>query len=109
MGKFVKNPENNEVLRCLTVLVFHLLCDITQGLKSCNESFTSLELCKLTKEYLKEQPTATPGEPIIIDPIITLSSVSEFEGNLETLTLDVIIKVMWNDSRLTMKSEIENE
>lgn len=73
------------------------------ALLSCNESFTKLSLCTLDPYYDKGDAST---EPFVISvSSVTVNAVTEFDDVHHTISLDLILSVVWEDTRLTIKSD----
>ncbi len=91
----------NGHLKILFLVCLSLNLDLCQALKSCNDTVTQLTICKLYPNYDKGR---TNGKPLIIDTFsITLYSVDEVNEDSATLTMSLLLKLEWNDTRLTLK------
>ena len=90
--------------------VFFILIIINQflmcvSLQLCNETLSSLQICTFTEDYMNSFPTQSIKSKSILHQLFTISSVSDFDSKHNTLTIDMIIKMFWNDSRLTIRSD----
>ena len=86
------------------ILQGNILC---LALKTCDNGSFSNELCSLDGSYAKQNPDGSPGNPAKIDQSITFISVTNFDEKESTLGLEVIVKVIWNDTRVFWKPEDE--
>ena len=56
-------------------------------------------ICSLISDYKNYEPL---NKGLQLSQIYTISSISEMNEEKGTITLDVVVKIMWNDTRLTL-------
>ena len=72
------------------------------GLKLCNETVTKLQLCTKNSKYDRG---TTGVYPMNLITSVTLISVSDFNEIKRTMTLNVLVAMVWNDTRLRLINE----
>ena len=77
--------------------------NIVTSLVFCNETVTKLQICQLG-EHDKGQPPWKPGQPLRPLESMTIFSVAEFNEAQNTISLDILLSVWWNDTRISLKS-----
>lgn len=84
-----------------------LFCSVgSYYLKSCNESVSSLQLCKLDPSYAKGQPDYKwTGQPMMMETQVIIHSLTAFDEKSSTITLSVLLTSLWNDTRLSLKAK----
>ena len=88
----------------LTAILF-LIIKTTKALVKCNGTVTKLQLCSLADEYQKGVPPGCKGcKPMSVSSSITVLKIAEMDENQNTITLNVLLSVVWNDTRLTLES-----
>ena len=75
-----------------------------QGLVQCNGTVTKLQLCSLEADY-NAGSTGTGtidfgGYPLPVKTAINVLKIAQFDENHNTVTLNVLLSVIWNDTRL---------
>ena len=98
------------MLISIAILVTTLLLRNVQALVKCNGTVTKLQLCSLAQKY--EQ--GTPIQCKVCDPLKVLTSVTvfkiaELDENKNTITLNALLSVWWNDTRVTLETNHLNE
>lgn len=78
------------------------------ALSSCNEPVDALKLCTNHHQYDRGASPmyqlSKTKQPTPIGSSLTILAVSEFSEDEGTVTLELLISVWWNDSRLSLKS-----
>ena len=95
-------------LKCILVLLFSIRS--TTALVKCNGTVSKLQLCFINDKYDKGY---TPGngvpEPMKMLSSVTVFKIAELDENQNTLTLNLLLSVVWNDSRITLETNDPNE
>ena len=91
----------------LLVIVLQTLCHSGHALVSCNETVSKVRLCSLVPDYKQGLPPA--GKPLELLQSITLFSIAEINEDLSSMTLNVLLAMLWNDSRLSLKANNPEE
>ena len=85
-------------------ILFFLSClELIQGLVQCNGTVTKLQLCSLEADYNARSTgknTKTNGYPLLVNTAINVLKIAQFDENRNTITLNIILSVIWNDTRL---------
>ena len=93
----------------LLIFLFTLL-KTSKGLVKCNGTVSKLQLCSLTGKYDKGVP---PGckecEPMVLYSSVTVFKISELDETQNTITMNVLLSVAWNDTRVTLETNDPNE
>ena len=97
----------NIALVCCTFIKLIQSDSITR----CNETIASkpLHLCSKVDTYQTAKPRKKAGNPIDVENLITLSSISKLNVDEETFTIELVIKMIWNDTRVTLANNYQNE
>ena len=88
------------------IFLIHILTtcfNIVTSLVFCNETVAKLQICQLG-EHDKGQPPWKPDQPLRPLESMTIFSVAEFNEAQNTISLDILLSVWWNDTRITLKS-----
>ena len=92
----------------LNILLFVLLKEVhckRLALATCNDgSVETLQLCTLDAEYDNGVPVYKPGYPATLISRITVYKIAEFDESKNTITINFILSVIWQDTRLTLES-----
>ena len=90
----------------LFLLVLQMLFHFGQTLFSCNETASKLQLCSLVSIYEKGKAAIVTDYNNVtaarIDSSITLFSLDEFNEQQSTISLNVLLALWWNDTRLSL-------
>ena len=77
-----------------------------QALVSCNtKNVTKTQLCTMDENNIDihDYPdTKDDGEPMEITTALTLISIAEINSEQNTISLNIILSLFWNDSRISM-------
>ena len=63
------------------------------------------KLCSLVTKYWTDPVRDPEVRKFVVFPLIQVNSVTEFNWNKGTLTLDLILKLTWNDTRLSLTDD----
>ena len=89
----------------LVFLLFSIRSTI--ALVKCNGTVTKLQLCFLSDKYDKGK---TPGKwPMKMVSSVTTFKIAELDENQNTITLNLLISALWNDTRITLETDDPNE
>ena len=92
--------------------ILFLLLEIrsTTALVKCNGTVSKLQLCFIGEKYDKGAP---PGngvpEPMKMVSSVTVFKIAELDENQNTLTLNLLLSIIWNDTRITLETNDPNE
>ena len=86
-------------------IVFFLSClELIQELVQCNGTVTKLQLCSLEADYNAGSTgtgtIAWGGYPLPVKTAINVLKIAHFDENYNTITLNIQLSVIWNDTRL---------
>ena len=97
----------------LKLLLILLTCIKTyQALVRCNENVTKLQLCSLHENYNKGLVgTGLEGFefPLTVNSSITLLDISDFNENRNTISIDLMLSILWFDVSITVESNEPNK
>ena len=80
-----------------------------QSLIQCNKNVTKEQLCSLFDQYEKgTSDLKITGKPMIIKSSVTMLKIAELDQNKNTITLNVLLSIWWNDTRITIESNAPN-
>jgi hypothetical protein len=97
-------------MKMKTILVLFLLLKMSQALVKCNGTVSKLHLCYLPEKYDKGAPPWCNGcEPMKLISSVTVFTISEVDEHQNTITLNLLLSVVWNDTRLTSETNDPNE
>ena len=86
------------------------LVNIGHALVRCNKNATKLQLCSIDEAYDKSvSGWKSVGKPIKIWSSVHVKEIAELDENQQTITLDLILSVWWQDPRITLESNNPNE
>ena len=91
-------------LKLLWMYQFLFFCYCSK-LPECTEKSSErpfLHLCSLVPSYLRTGPRNEYDNPVDIQTLISILSINNFNPNDETFTIELIVKMTWNDTRLTL-------
>ena len=96
------------------LLVSYLLLMVSslafiQALIQCNKNATKEQLCSLYDKYQKGKSDWTiTGKPMSIKSSVTMLKIAELDQNKNTITLNILLSIFWNDTRITIESNTPN-
>ena len=83
-----------------------------QALIKCNGDVTKLQLCSLHENYNKGL-VGTGSEdfdfPLTVRSSITLLDIADFNENKNTITIDLLLSIIWFDVTMTLEANNPNE
>ena len=88
----------------ICIIIFLSGLELIQGLVQCNGTVTKLQLCSLEADY-NAGSTGTGtidfgGYPLPVKTAINVLKIAHFDENYNTITLNIQLSVIWNDTRL---------
>ena len=89
----------------LVLLLFSIRS--TTALVKCNGTVTKLQLCFLSDKYDKGKPPEKL--PMKMVSSVTTFKIAELDENQNTITLNLLISALWNDTRITLETDDPNE
>ena len=97
-------------LSALLTIILLLKIKSTVALVKCNGTVTELQLCSLADKYQKGVPPGCKGcKPMNLSSSLTVFKIAELDENQNTITLNLLLSVVWNDTRVTLESNDPNE
>ena len=81
----------------------------SQALTHCNETVTKLTMCSLVDVYEQGMPPLETDGPLMVINSVTLFSLAELNEDQSSITLTVLLSLVWNDTRLTLQSPNPDE
>ena len=78
---------------------------------SCNQPVVGKQLCKVNETMGNKLIVLWPdlfddfGTPMKISSKLEVDSISELNENEGTITINAMLKLVWNDTRITIKSD----
>ena len=101
-------------MKSKVLLVSYLLLMVTslafsQALIQCKKKVTKEQLCSLYDKYEKSRSDwKITGKPMSIKSSVTMLKIAELDQNKNTITLNVLLSIFWNDTRITIESNTPN-
>ena len=94
----------------IVIFVLFTLLKISQALVKCNGTVSKLQLCYLPEKYDKGAPPWCHGcDPMKLVSSVTVFTISEVDDIKNTITLNLLLSVVWNDTRLTSETNDPDE
>ena len=92
------------------VLFLAVVIKTSKALVKCNGTVTKLQLCSLAEKYDKGSPKTCKGcDPLKVSTSVTVFKIAELDENKNTITLNALLSVWWNDTRITLETNELNE
>ena len=90
------------------VLVF---CpSLCQAIVECNKTVTKLQLCSLKSDYNSRSIGRNVGDnPLLVNTEVNVFKIAQLDENFNTITLNVLLSVIWNDTRIVLESNSQNK
>ena len=94
----------------VSLILLFIFVKENQALVKCNGTVSKLQLCSLTDKYDKGVPQGCNDcGPIVLYPSVTVFKISEIDEQHNTITMNVLISAVWNDTRVTLETNDPNE
>ena len=78
---------------------------MSKTLTVCNGTVTKLQLCTVDQSFDKGTTGWEKlGHPTTLNTSITIFNIAEFSEDKSTMTLNILLSVIWNDVRITLES-----
>ena len=92
------------------ILVFQTLGVVHSDLINCNDPVIGNHLCKVNKTMSNKVIKLFPdlflsGTPLSVSSKLTIDSIPEFNENEGTITVNALLFVFWNDTRISIISD----
>ena len=97
----------------LKIFILAFIVKSGQGLINCNKiNVTKTQLCIMDENNpdIHDYPDAkAAGEPLEIKTALTLISIAELNSEQNIMSLNIILSLFWNDTRISMLTPLKNE
>jgi hypothetical protein len=96
------------------ILAFQTFGAVKSDLISCDQPVIGRQLCKVNETMGNNIITLLPDffddvrTPMKVSSILTIDSIPEFNEKEGTITINAMLKLFWNDTRITCKSDDPN-
>ena len=108
VNEFVLKMESKVLFASYLILMVTSLT-FGQALIQCNKNATKEQLCSLYDKYEKgTSDLKITGKPMIVKSSVTMLKIAELDQNKNTITLNVLLSIWWNDTRITIESNAPN-
>ena len=92
------------------ILAFQTLAVVQSDWINCDEPVIGQHLCKMNKTMADKVIELFPdlflsGTPLSVSSILKIDSIPEFNENEGTITINALLKVFWNDTRISIISD----
>ena len=93
------------------ILAFPKFAAGQSDLISCNQPVVGKQLCKVNETMGNKLIVLWPdlfddfGTPMKISSTLEIDSIPEFNENEGTITINAVLKLFWNDTKITIKSD----
>ena len=93
------------------IFAYQTIATVQSDLISCDQPFIGRQLCKVNKTIENKIIKVMPDffdhfeTPLKISSVLTIYSIPEFNENEGTITINAMLKLVWNDTRITLKSD----
>ena len=97
-------------MNLIFVILLAFFVKTSKALVKCNGTVTKLQLCSLAQKYDQGTPIQCKGcDPLKILTSVTVFKIAELDENKNTITLNALLSVWWNDTRITLETNDLNE
>ena len=89
------------------IFAFQTIATVRSDLISCDQPVTVRQICKMNKTMenvaIEEMPdfSFSSETPLSVSSILNFDSIPEFNENEGTITVNDLLKVSWNDTRIS--------
>ena len=95
------------------IFAFQAIAAVKSDIINCDQPIIGRQICKVNKTMGNTVIELWPdlflsGNPLLIASKLTIDSIPEFNENESTITFNAILKLLWNDTRITFKSDDPN-
>ena len=93
------------------IFAYQIIETVQSDLISCDQPVIGKQLCKVNKTMENKLIEVWPDffddfeTPLKISSVLTIDSIPEFNENEGTITFNLMLKLVWNDTRITIKSD----
>ena len=93
------------------IFTYQTFATVQSDLISCDQPIIGKQLCKVNKTVENKLIKVWPDDfekPLKISSVLTIDSIPELNENEGTITINARLKLVWNDTRITFKSDDPN-
>ena len=96
------------------IFTYQTFATVQSDLISCDQPVIGKQLCKVNKTMENKVIQVWPDlfddfeTPLKISSVLTIDSIPELNENEGTITINAMLKLVWNDTRITFKSDDPN-
>ena len=89
------------------IFAFQTIATVQSDLISCDQLVIARQICKMNKTMenveIEEMPDFlfSSETPLRVSSILNFESIPEFNENEGTITVNALLKVSWNDTRIS--------
>ena len=90
------------------IFAYQIIETVQSDLISCDQPVIGKQLCKVNKTMENKLIEVWPDDfetPLKISSVLTIDSIPELNENEGTITINAMLKLLWNDTRITIKSD----
>ena len=90
------------------IFTYQTFATVQSDLISCDQPVIGKQLCKVNKTVENKLIELWPDDfekPLKISSVLTIDSIPELNENEGTITINARLKLVWNDTRITIKSD----
>ena len=90
------------------IFTYQTFATVQSDLISCDQPIIGKQLCKVNKTVENKLIELWPDDfekPLKISSVLTIDSIPELNENEGTITINARLKLVWNDTRITIKSD----
>ena len=97
-------------MNLIFVIFLAVFVKTSKALVKCNGTVTKLQLCSLAQKYEQGTPIQCKAcDPLKVLTSVTVFKIAELDENKNTITLNALLSVWWNDTRVTLETNHLNE
>ena len=102
---------NSNMVFLRLIFALKAIAAVRSELINCDQPVIGKQLCKVNKTIENKLIEVWPDffddfeTPLKISSVLTIDSIPEFNENEGTITFNLMLKLVWNDTRITIKSD----
>ena len=101
---------NSNMVFSRLIFALKAIAAVRSELINCDQPVIGKQLCKVNKtmgnKIIELWPDLFSYEtPLNVSSLLTVDSIPEFNENEGTITVNAILKLVWNDTRIKFKSD----
>ena len=101
---------NSNMVFLRLIFALKAIAAVHSELINCDQPVIGKQLCKVNKtmgnKIIELWPDLFSYEtPLNVSSLLTVDSIPEFNENEGTITVNAILKLVWNDTRIKFKSD----